>query len=159
MRAEKSSSREQRKPGADQPTLGAVATPISRPTGKARVLIVDDDLNIARTLQRILADDFDVVALTSPLEAFHLILAGRRFSAIVCDIRMPELTGMELHEEIVRIAPRQAERMIFTTGGGLPAKLQMFAESKGVLSKPFDLDELRRLVAAMTQQPHEATLG
>ena len=138
---------------------GAVAIPISRPTTRCRVLVVDDDLNVARALQRILSEDFDVVALTSPLEAFHLILAGRRFSAIVCDIRMPELTGMELHDEIVRIAPRQAERMIFTTGGGLPAKLQQFAESKGVLSKPFDLDELRRLVGALAQQPLETTVS
>jgi two-component system, NtrC family, sensor kinase len=121
------------------------------------VLVFDDDLNVARAVQRVLSDDFDVVALTSPLEAFHLILAGRRFAAIVCDIRMPELNGMELHDEIVRIAPRQAARMIFTTGGGLPAKLQTFAESKGVLAKPFDLDELRRLVAAMAQQPLETT--
>ncbi|MEO7094758.1 MAG: response regulator [Polyangiales bacterium] len=134
-----------------------MSIPMSRPNGKPRVLVVDDDLNIARTVQRVLSDEFDVVALTSPLEAFHLILAGRRFSAIVCDIRMPELTGMELHDEIVRIAPRQAKRMIFTTGGGLPSKLQIFAESKGVLSKPFDLDELRRLVAAMSQQPLETT--
>jgi CheY-like chemotaxis protein len=136
-----------------------VAIPISRPSAKARVLVVDDDLNVARALQRILSEEFDVVALTSPLEAFHLILAGRRFSAIVCDIRMPELTGMELHDEIVRIAPRQADRMIFTTGGGLPSKLQVFAESKGVVSKPFDLDELRRLVAVMAQRPMETTLA
>jgi CheY-like chemotaxis protein len=134
---------------------------MSRPsgTGQSRVLVVDDDLNVARTVQRVLSDDFDVVALTSPLEAFHLILAGRRFAAIVCDIRMPELTGMELHDEILRISPRQAARMIFTTGGGLPSKLQTFAESKGVVSKPFDLDELRRLVAAMVLQPVESAQG
>lgn len=120
---------------------------------------MDDDLNVARALQRVLSDDFDVVALTSPLEAFHLILAGRRFAAIVCDIRMPELTGMELHDEIFRISPRQAARMLFTTGGGLPSKLQTFAESKGVIPKPFDLDELRRLVAAMVHQPVESVQG
>ena len=136
-----------------------MASPISRPPARSRVLVVDDDLNVARALQRILSEDFDVVALTSPLEAFHLILAGRRFAAIVCDIRMPELTGMELHDEIVRIAPRQAARMIFTTGGGLPSKLQAFAESKGVVPKPFDLDELRRLVAVMAQRPLETTLA
>ncbi len=121
--------------------------PISQVSGgKPRVLIVDDDLSIARALQRVLSDEFEVVALSSPVEAVHLVLAGRRFSAIVCDIRMPELTGMDLHAEIARLSPRQAARMLFTTGGGLPAKLQAFADEQGAMNKPMNLVELRKRV-------------
>ena len=123
----------------------------SLPPTRPRVLLVDDDAAVTRAWALLLEEEFDVVALNSSQSALHQILAGRRFAAILCDLRMPDLTGMELHDEIARIAPGQAERMIFTTGGGLPARLQAFADRKGVLMKPFTGAELLRVMRARVE--------
>ena len=117
-------------------------------SARPRVLLVDDDAGVTAGWVRVLSDDFDVVAINSSQSALHQILAGRRFAVILCDLRLPDLTGMELHDEIARVSPGQAERMIFITGGGLPARLQAFADRKGALMKPVEGPELRRAIRA-----------
>lgn len=114
---------------------------------KARVLVVDDDEDVAWALQRTLRD-YDVVVSLKATEALGHVLQGERFNAIVCDVMMPEMLGSDLYEEIERAAPDQAARMIFVTGGATTAKAKAFLSSveRPVLTKPFSPQELRGLV-------------
>lgn len=86
----------------------------------------------------------------------NLLLAGRRFDAILSDLYMP-VDGQALHAQVYRISPTQAARMIFITGGGLPERLEEFARTHIVLTKPLDdVEELLRmveLVAATHSRP------
>ena len=50
-------------------------------------------------------------------EALALVLEGKRFDLILCDLMMPVMTGMDLHAELLIVAPDQAARMVFMTGG------------------------------------------
>jgi CheY-like chemotaxis protein len=118
---------------------------------RARILVVDDEEVLGRTLKRALSHDNDVTALTSPSEALERILSGERFDVIVCDLLMHEMSGMELYRALAQWAPQQAERMVFLTGGASTPQVRSFVEERRhlVLLKPFDSDELRRVVRRM----------
>jgi CheY-like chemotaxis protein len=87
----------------------------------------------------------------------RLVDDGREFDVILCDLMMPNITGMDLHAEIDRMAPAQAARMIFVTGGAFTQQGRTFLErTKNVhLEKPIDVDELRALVDAAVRRSGE----
>jgi CheY-like chemotaxis protein len=117
---------------------------------RGRILIVDDELIVANTLQRALARDHDVTGLIDPREAVRQIENGQAFDVILCDLMMPKVTGMELYETLAVLAPDQASRMIFITGGVFTDKGRAFLDSTGnaYVEKPVDLDMLRALVVS-----------
>jgi len=108
-----------------------------RPTG--RFLVIDDEVAIARTYRRLLGANQCVTCL-SGADALALFKAGERFDAILCDIMMPETSGLEVYEELSRIAPEQTERMIFVTGGAFTDRARLFLASltNPTIQKPFD---------------------
>jgi CheY-like chemotaxis protein len=80
--------------------------------------------------------------------ALDLIRRGERYDVIFCDLMMPQITGMELHAELLRSQPEQAANVVFLTGGAFTAAAREFLDEvpNRRLEKPFDLKELRRLV-------------
>jgi CheY-like chemotaxis protein len=113
----------------------------------ARILIVDDDESLVRALERVFRG-YDVVVHGSPIDALQKLTSGERFDVILSDFVMPGMSGLELHAEIRRFAPAQAERMVFLTGGCAKdddAKA-LTATGQPVLSKPFDVRQLRAFV-------------
>lgn len=59
------------------------------------------------------------MVLDSADEALRLIEGGERYDVILCDLMMPVMTGMELHDALSRFAPDQANAMVFMTGGAV----------------------------------------
>ncbi|MBI5478717.1 MAG: response regulator [Deltaproteobacteria bacterium] len=74
---------------------------------------------------------------------------GERFDVILCDLMMPVMTGMELYDELGRVAPEQRERVVFLTGGAFTPTARSFLSQvpNPRLEKPFDVDELLAVVA------------
>ncbi|MDB4884199.1 MAG: hypothetical protein JWL95_2965 [Gemmatimonadetes bacterium] len=128
----------------------AVAAPpaLSPASRRGRILVVDDDEFVVRILKRVLAEDHDVVALDGAREALALCAGGEQFDLILCDLMMPSMTGMELYLELERVAPDQAKRMIFVTGGAFTEKARRFlAETANEhIEKPFHAANLRAVV-------------
>jgi CheY-like chemotaxis protein len=91
--------------------------------------------------------------VSSGRAALALLQQGLSFDAIVCDLIMPELTGMELHE-LERLDAELAWRAVFITGGAYTASARAFAERMGdrVIAKPFDVVTLRAAVAARARR-------
>ena len=89
---------------------------------------------------------FPTVSVRSTTPRLADALAHR--GCVVTDVRMPEMTGMDLHRELSRVAPEQAARMIFLTGGAFtPAgRLFLSATSREHIEKPFDPANLRAIV-------------
>ena len=116
---------------------------------RAHVLVIDDEVAIGRTLVRGLGRFHEVVALTSGKEALARIAAGERFDAILSDLMMPEVTGMEIHEELARIAPDQAKRMIFMTGGAFTERAREFLDRipNPRIEKPFEMASILAIIA------------
>jgi two-component system, cell cycle sensor histidine kinase and response regulator CckA len=137
-------------------TMGATAVarvsgepPVQpKPATRGRILVVDDEPIVCFSLERLLSTEGEVVALTSARQALAAIEAGERFDVILCDLMMPEMDAPMLHEELRRIAPAQAERMVFITGGAFTVRAREFLESvpNVRLGKPFEVDALIELV-------------
>jgi signal transduction histidine kinase len=128
------------------------ATTVRPTTGhKVRVLVVDDEPAMGRALQRTLRDHMEVVALTSGKEAIKRIAAGERFDAILSDVMMPEVTGMELYERLAALAPDQAQRMIFVTGGAFTTAAREFLDrvANPRIEKPVEATNLLAIVAGL----------
>jgi CheY-like chemotaxis protein len=124
----------------------APATVVAAPR-RGRILVVDDELLVGNSVKRILAKAHDVLALSSAKDALSLCESGEIFDLILCDLMMPDMTGMELHRELARVRPEHAERMIFMTGGAFTPEARKFLEtSKEHVEKPFDSANLRALV-------------
>lgn len=67
---------------------------------------------------------------------------------ILCDLMMPDMSGVDVFEELQRTAPDHARRVVFLTGGAFtPATRRFLDEVKNLrIGKPFDGAELRALV-------------
>jgi signal transduction histidine kinase len=117
---------------------------------RGRVLVVDDEPMIVKAIDRTLRGGHEVVTATFASEALERIQRGERFDVILCDLMMPEMTGMDLHAELVRLCVDQAERMIFLTGGVFTGRAEAFLGSitNLRLDKPFDTTHLRDTVNA-----------
>lgn len=118
------------------------------PRRRARILVVDDEPLIIRGIQRVLAKEHDVVTCVAAKDALALIGSGEVFDVILCDLMMPVMTGMDLHHELSRVAPAQASKMVFMTGGAFTASASRFLSEthREHVEKPFDHAALRRLV-------------
>jgi CheY-like chemotaxis protein len=119
---------------------------------RRQVLVVDDDVRVGRSLARTLADVADVTVLTEARVALEKLAAGERWDAVLCDLLMPEMSGIDLYREALRIAPDAAATIIFMTAGAFTRHAQAFLESVNnpCLEKPFDVAKVRRLVTQPT---------
>lgn len=131
----------------------ASSTPAARPAAtparrRGRVLVIDDEPMIAQVVRRALARDHEVLTLDRADLAVARITSGERFDVIVCDLLMPELSGMDFHRELARAYPDQAERIVFFTGGAFTEQAREFLErvDNPRLEKPLDAHELRALI-------------
>ncbi len=115
---------------------------------RGKVLVVDDEPMIVKAVKRTLSAEHDVVTVESAEHALALLRAGERFDVIFCDLMMPQITGMELHAQLVRADQDLADKMIFLTGGAFTAAAKAFLAAVPNLriDKPFDLLQLRALV-------------
>jgi PAS domain S-box-containing protein len=114
---------------------------------RGRVLVVDDDEMVGVMLGRVLRDH-EVTVVTKGREALRLLASGREFDVILSDLMMPEMTGMQLHSELARTSPEDADRMIFLTGGAFTPSARSFLDQvpNPRLEKPFDSQNLRAMV-------------
>ena len=119
------------------------------PIRARRVLIIDDEELVARTVARMLAtEETEVVAsgraalARGPLTEFDVIL---------CDLMMPEMTGFELYQRAIAATPAVADRFVFLTGGVFTDEARQFLEVPGRrwLAKPVRRAELLAAVDAV----------
>ncbi len=67
-----------------------------------------------------------IVCESSGKGALSRIQQGEHFDVILCDVMMPELTGMDVHREISRQDPTLAGRLVFMTGGTFTESAQAY---------------------------------
>jgi CheY-like chemotaxis protein len=102
---------------------------------------------VGKSLARLLAAH-EVTVLTSPLEVLQRAAAGERWDVVLCDLMMPEMSGMELEERLAAEAPEVVERIVYLTGGAFTERSRAFLEAgRPHLEKPVDPADLRARVA------------
>ncbi|MFO0757080.1 MAG: ATP-binding protein [Byssovorax sp.] len=115
---------------------------------RARVLIVEDEPSLARALAEEIARTHEVAVAGSAGLALSL-LAERRFDVVLCDLRMPGMSGETFYAKVAEKDEAQARAFVFMTGVGFGADVERFLARAGrpVLEKPFPADAALAAIA------------
>jgi CheY-like chemotaxis protein len=114
-----------------------------------RILVIDDEMALAYAIRRALASEYEVELAGGSTEGFRRIAQGPAFDAILCDVVMPAVDGIEFFVQLKRTRPDLASRLIFMTGAASMPRVEEFLASVAnpSIDKPLDLDRLRKLLA------------
>jgi len=120
-------------------------------TARARLLVVDDEAEIADLMRLFLEGAGYEVMTAESGELALALLAEARFDAVVSDLRMPDLDGAGLWLELRQQWPALSRRLLFVTGDTLSPGARSFLEETGCpcLDKPFTKADLLAGVAAL----------
>ncbi len=143
--------------GADAPTTPAATPPRPAPTGRRRILLVDDDRAVASAIALEL-DAHDVIVASSGREAIEILRRDTAFDVVLCDLLMPGMSGMDVHRWVSQIDPDVGTRFVFMTGGAFTAAAAQFLASVAnpCLEKPFSAAQLHALVSEPADVPPRA---
>jgi CheY-like chemotaxis protein len=124
------------------------------PTAGARILVVDDEPLVCKALQRILSPPHEVGVRESGREALETLESDAAWDLVLCDLMMPEITGMELYRLTAVRSPALARRFVFLTGGAFTDGARDFLQevSNERVEKPFDPAVLRELIAGLVSR-------
>ena len=114
---------------------------------RLRVLVIDREGLMGRPLSRMLSTEYDVVSLRKGRDALSLIDGGESVHAILCEVEVADMSGMDFYRNVQRIAPSLSDRVAFITGGEFDDSRE-FLETSGLpfIDKPIDPSMLRELV-------------
>lgn len=132
------------------PNVEAAPASPAPSTAGLRLLIVDDEPMFLRSLQMLLRTTHDVTACKDAADALALLASTpTRFDAVLCDLSMPQMDGIDFHREMERLGV--AQRFVLMTGGAFTARTNEFlARSRCLrIAKPFTREELESVLAAV----------
>jgi two-component system NtrC family sensor kinase len=118
------------------------------PHVSARILVVDGEAALAALIcEALAAEGHRTVAAHDASEALSR-LADEPFDLVVSDVGLPGMSGDRLARELQRVRPDLDRRILLTTGDWVSREPEAVAKrvDAGLLRKPFELDELRRVV-------------
>ncbi len=124
-----------------------------------RLLLVDDEPNVARALEAYLSGDFEVETVYDGTDALRLVEAGEPFHAVLCDLAMPGMNGAELYRALRELDPELADRTVLMTGMLETAITELLGSDieSPLLRKPFDPDEARELLVRLVKGDSKAS--
>lgn len=119
---------------------------MSQPT---RILCVDDEKNVLRSLERIfLDDDYDILTAQSGEEGLELLETAEEVQVVISDYRMPGMNGVDFLREVFKLRP-ESIRIVLSGYADTAAVVAAINEGKiyKFIPKPWNDDELRFTVA------------
>jgi PAS domain S-box-containing protein len=133
---------------ADAPAAAPAPPPEAIEPRSLRILVVDDEPEIADMLAEMLRTAGHGVETAGNGRQALDRLAAAAFDLVLSDLRMPVMDGPSLHNEIKARHPAMADRIAFVTGDTLSPRLRRFLVETAVpcLEKPFTADEVLALV-------------
>ncbi|HEY7955101.1 MAG TPA: ATP-binding protein [Polyangia bacterium] len=117
-------------------------------TDRLRVLILDDDELILRSMERSLSAHFECMSLPSAQVALERLRFDHDFDVVITDVVMPEMNGIEFYGALQTSHPELAHRTLFISGGITSEALHERVTGTGrpCLAKPVDPQELVRSI-------------
>jgi response regulator RpfG family c-di-GMP phosphodiesterase len=124
---------------------GASAPAGSDPAREAtRILVVDDEETIRLALGRFLrARGYEVEAVPSGAAALAALVPGR-FAVMLCDVRMPGVSGVEVVTQAHKLDPELAVLMLSAVNDAVTARSAFLAGAVDYLVKPIELAALHQ---------------
>ncbi len=125
--------------------------------GQSRILIIDDEPNVQDVLAKTLTSRGYTVATAGNGEDGLARLAESEFDVILCDFRMPGLSGMDFYRRIQSEKPHLASKIIFITGDTANLVTRRFIEENdlNILEKPFELPDLIQVIRLVGEKTPE----
>ena len=125
------------------------------------MLLVDDEVAVRAALRRFFTRRGWTVYEAGDGETARSMLdpaCGNSFDLVICDLRMPRVSGCELYQWLARNRPDAIQRLVFASGDVLSQESTDFlrAAHRPILPKPFELAELGRIVDEVTRSAHAA---
>ena len=120
-----------------------------------RILIIEDEQNLARTLSRALqlgSDGFYEVETIDSAEMAYPILSAQRFDLVISDLRLPGEDGLTLITKIKETSP-ETQAILMTGYGSDEVEERAVRLTEGYLTKPFDMLELLDMVQQVIARP------
>jgi CheY-like chemotaxis protein len=139
-------------PVAQAPQQHAPSTSIETPAAmlgaRGRILVVDDEEMVRSAVKAILARDHEVVIVDSGRTAREILRHDQSFDLVLCDLMMPDISGIELHAWLSENQPYLARQLVFITGGVFTPLANDYISrvANSVIEKPFDVVALRKFV-------------
>ncbi len=102
-----------------------------------------------------LSDHHHVQSTSSAKEALHLI-TQEYFDLILCDLMMPQMTGVDFFSEVKKLNENQANHIGFMSGGAYAPQVQKFIKENPMLliEKPFMRQKLLEFVDELMHHVH-----
>jgi signal transduction histidine kinase len=125
-----------------------IVIPATSPAWRSRILVVDDDPDVAMALSDILsAQGHQVDIAATSRDALQQIESGE-YAVVMTDMRMPDLDGPALYREVKARSPLLARSFLFITGDAVSSESARFLKQTGavVLCKPCTFDEVESAV-------------
>jgi len=118
------------------------------------VLVVDDEIDIAELLGEILARDGHRIDVAASGNAALREIYERDYDLILSDLKMPDLDGPGLFEQLQQTHPHLLERVIFVTGDtlGIAAREFLHRSGRPLIEKPFIPDEVMQIARQVLNQ-------
>jgi len=152
------------RPVVPSPFFAMVPPPegdVERGPRRRKALVVDDEESNAALVRRVLAGaGYDVESTTLSRRAL-VMMERTAYDAVICDVKMPELSGQELYGRVRQIRPEMARRFIFVTGDIDGEDTRDFLDQSrcSYFMKPFNLERLTAAVDLLTGTRSSDTTG
>ena len=127
---------------------------------RARILVVDDEPVVARAMRRMLPDH-DVSIVLDARHALNSFEQSGLYDVVVCDLMMPDISGVDLYVQACDRWPDLRNRFLFMTGGAVTPKAQELLEHSDTrcLHKPVQSEELQAMVEVIVASVDRAHQG
>jgi PAS domain S-box-containing protein len=117
---------------------------------RRRVLVIDDEPALAAMIRRVLSKTCDVELASDGREGLARLEKDEPYDIVLCDLMMPDMTGMDVYAEVAKRRPGLEARFVFMTGGAFTPRATDFLAQvpNRRLEKPFETALLRAIVAS-----------
>lgn len=116
-----------------------------------RILLIDDEPLLLKSYSRFMTrtGGHEVLTRESGEAALGLLAEDPCFDRIFCDLSMPGVSGVDVHQAICQFHPELLDRFAFMTGGGTDEDTEVYLQTCGapILGKPIPLAEFEKLLA------------
>jgi DNA-binding response OmpR family regulator len=121
---------------------------------RGKILLIDDEEGIGLAIKRMFRKRHDVTVKTSGEDGLRELEDDSRFDAIICDLMMPGMTGMDVYRKVEEHWPELADRFVFISGRIDSPDVKAFVGEVGrpILKKPMPPAELRSIVESIVSQ-------
>jgi two-component system nitrogen regulation response regulator NtrX len=126
-------------------------------TAMSQILVIDDEIDIRKTLKEILESEMFTVEEAEDGAAGVEMAKEGKYEIILCDVRMPEMDGIEVLQRINEIIPETPVIMISGYGNISTAVESLKKGAYDYIEKPFDLKRLLVTIRHAMDKPGRIT--